>query len=44
VFEVAPEITSVCVFVGGMTSGLVRDNVFVSVIERYDEVALRSAQ
>jgi hypothetical protein len=34
VFEVAPEIASVCVFVGGITSGLVRDSVFVSVIER----------
>jgi hypothetical protein len=44
VLEVALEIARVWVFAGGITSGLVRDSVFVSVMERYDAVALRRAQ
>ena len=34
VFDVAPEMASVCVFAGGITSGLVRERVFVSVMDR----------
>jgi hypothetical protein len=34
----------VCVFDGGMTSGLVRERVFVNVMVRYDAVAFRRAQ
>ncbi len=43
-FEVTPEITSVVEFADGMTSGLVRDNVFVSVMLRLVVVALRRDQ
>jgi hypothetical protein len=44
VFEVTAEITSVCAFPVGMTRGLARDSVFVSVMERLDPLALRSVQ
>jgi hypothetical protein len=44
VFEVTPEITSVVEFAVGMTRGLVRDNVFVSVMLRLVVVALRRDQ
>lgn len=44
VFDVAPEIASVCVLLEGMMSGLVKLSVFVRVIERVVDVALRRAQ
>ncbi len=42
--EVTPEIVSVEEFPEGMTNGLVRDSVFVSVMARFPVVALRSNQ
>ena len=42
--EVTPEMVSVVEFPEGITSGLVRDNVFVSVMDRFPAVALRSDQ
>jgi hypothetical protein len=44
VLEVTPEIVSVEEFPEGMTNGLVRDSVFVSVMDRFPAVALRSNQ
>ena len=41
---VAPEITRVCALVDGMTKGLVRDKVFVSVMLSVPLVALRRVQ
>ncbi len=43
-FEVTPEITSVTELFEGMTSGLVRVSVFVSVILKFPAVALRRDQ
>ena len=43
-FEVRAEITSVLEFAEGMTSGLVRDRVFVSVMLRFVVVAFRRDQ
>jgi hypothetical protein len=42
--EVTPEMVSVVEFPEGMTNGLVRDSVFVSVMARFPAVALRSNQ
>jgi hypothetical protein len=44
VLEVTPEMVSVVEFPEGMTNGLVRDSVFVSVMARLPAVALRSNQ
>jgi hypothetical protein len=44
VFEVAPETVSVWELAGGITRGLVKDNVLVSVILRDEVVAFRSVQ
>jgi hypothetical protein len=44
VFEVTLLTTSVWEFAGGITRGLVRDRVLVSVILRDEFVALRSVQ
>jgi hypothetical protein len=44
VLEVVPEMASVCVLNDGITSGLVRLSVFVSVMVSWDDVAFRSAQ
>jgi hypothetical protein len=44
VLDVSRETTSVCVLLLGMMSGLVRFNVFVSVIVSWEEVALRRDQ
>ena len=43
-FEVTPETVSVWELAGGITRGLVRVNVFVSVMLRDEVVALRSVQ
>ena len=42
--EVTPEMVSVVEFPEGMTNGLVRDSVFVSVMARFPAVALRNNQ
>jgi hypothetical protein len=44
VLEVALEIARVAVLDGEITSGLVRERVFVNVMVRYDAVALRRPQ
>lgn len=44
VLEETPEIAKVVAFAGGITSGLVNDNVFVTVMLRYPLVAFRSVQ
>jgi hypothetical protein len=44
VFDVTAEITSVCAFPVGMTRGLARDSVLVSVMLRLAPLALRSVQ